>query len=66
MNCIQCGKPTAIGQCYLLPFLRAGKDGIPAQLVACSRECRDAWHAARREVKAIQAQQFADARGGQP
>ena len=65
MTCVQCGKPTAIGQCYLLPFLREGKDGIPAQLVACSKECRDEWRAAQREVKAIQAQHAA-ARGGQP
>lgn len=68
MNCVQCGKPTGIGTAYMLPFLLAGKNEIPAQLVACSEKCRDEWRAAQREVKAIQAQALAAARaaGGQP
>lgn len=54
MNCIQCGKETSIGTAYLLPFMLAGANGIPAQLVACSKECREEWLEARRAVKAIQ------------
>lgn len=61
MNCIQCGKETSIGTAYLLPFMLAGANGIPLQLVACSKECRDDWRAARREVKELQAQQAANA-----
>lgn len=65
MNCIQCGKPTSIGTAYLLPFMVRGANGIPAQLVACSKQCRDDWRAAQREVKKLQAQQAAR-EGAQP
>lgn len=54
MNCVQCGAPTSIGTGYALPFLLRGAN-VPQQLYACSRQCRDEWNEARKQVKAIQA-----------
>ncbi len=56
MTCVQCGTPTKLGQAYFLPFVTTIRSGIPQQLVACSRACRDEWFKNKAEVEQIQAE----------
>lgn len=54
MTCVQCGKPTELGTAYMLPFVSAIRNGVPVQLAACSKACRDEWFRAKAEVEQIQ------------
>ncbi len=53
MKCVSCARDTNIGEAYALPFLVRAREAIQ-NLYACSRECRDEWHAARRQVLQFQ------------
>jgi hypothetical protein len=54
MNCANCHKPTNIATGYALPIIVRSTNTVPQQLYACSKECRDEWNTARRQVLEIQ------------